>query len=240
MSRVSACLKMKDLTAQTGVSREAIHFYLREGLLPEPARPKPNVAHYTHEHVVRINTIKQLQQQRSLSLDTIKTMLQEFDYDALSASDDLAMFELSVHSHVNGSLPARDQDLHVVAAKAGLCVQSIQQLHDLGVISITQSAEGARVDFRDADIVEQWGQLLNRGYQGKSGYDAQYLKRFSDAINTLAEFEVEIFLNAFTGTLSEDTATMAAEGINLSNEILTRLHTQALMRFLRRRVENID
>ena len=38
---MQAPLKMKDLEAQTGVSREAIHFYLREGLLPEPQRLKP-------------------------------------------------------------------------------------------------------------------------------------------------------------------------------------------------------
>ena len=44
-------LKMRDLERETGVGREAIRFYLREGLLPEPTRPARNVAHYTQEHV---------------------------------------------------------------------------------------------------------------------------------------------------------------------------------------------
>ena len=37
-------LKMKDLERTTGVGREAIRFYIREGLLPEPERPSRNVA----------------------------------------------------------------------------------------------------------------------------------------------------------------------------------------------------
>ena len=76
---MQAPLKMKDLEAETGVSREAIHFYLREGLLPEPNRPKRNVAHYSNEHVVRIRAIKQLQQDRALSLGAIKQILSEFE-----------------------------------------------------------------------------------------------------------------------------------------------------------------
>ena len=60
---MTAPLKMKDLETRTDVSREAIHFYLREGLLPEPERPKRNVAHYNEGHVARIKLIKRLQEE---------------------------------------------------------------------------------------------------------------------------------------------------------------------------------
>jgi DNA-binding transcriptional MerR regulator len=66
-------LKMKDLEARTGLTRQAIHFYLREGLLPEPERPKRNVAHYSEEHVDRIKLIKRLQEEKFLPLGVIKT-----------------------------------------------------------------------------------------------------------------------------------------------------------------------
>ena len=36
-------LKMKDLEEVTGVGRETIRFYIRQGLLPEPDRPKKMV-----------------------------------------------------------------------------------------------------------------------------------------------------------------------------------------------------
>ena len=75
----SGNLKMKDLEARTGLSRQAIHFYLREGLLPEPHRPKRNVAHYSEEHVARIKLIKRLQEEKFLPLGVIKNMLADAD-----------------------------------------------------------------------------------------------------------------------------------------------------------------
>ena len=54
-------MKMKELEAATGIGRETIRYYIREGLLPEPVRPKRNVATYGREHVKRLNLIRRLQ-----------------------------------------------------------------------------------------------------------------------------------------------------------------------------------
>ena len=45
-------LKMRDLERATGVGREAIRYYIREGLLPEPERTARNVAWYDESFVV--------------------------------------------------------------------------------------------------------------------------------------------------------------------------------------------
>ena len=45
---------MRDLERASGVGRETIRYYIGLGLLPEPARPKPNVADYGEEHVSRL------------------------------------------------------------------------------------------------------------------------------------------------------------------------------------------
>src|SRR5579871_1914491 len=65
-------MKMKELEEQTGVRREMIRFYFRNGLLPEPARPKPNVAIYGEEHVRSIHAIRRLQTEQRLSIEEIK------------------------------------------------------------------------------------------------------------------------------------------------------------------------
>jgi len=229
-------LKMKDLEAQTGVSREAIHFYLRERLLPEPRRPKRNVAHYSQEHVVRIRAIKQLQQDRALSLDAIRKILSEFDYDALSTGDNLAQFELAVQARVNGDLPTRDQDVAAVMAKTGLSRQFLNDLNDLDVITIKQADGQEALDFRDVSILELWAKVMRLGLDGKAGYDARYLKRYADVIRKLVEFEVENFLAVFGNEPFDDAASMVGEGLGLSNELLGRMRTQAVMRVLHDRV----
>ena len=47
-------MKMQDLERATGVGRETIRFYIREGLLPQPERPNRNVAWYDESFVERI------------------------------------------------------------------------------------------------------------------------------------------------------------------------------------------
>ncbi len=47
-------MKMRELEARSGVGRETIRYYIRMGLLPAPARAKPNVADYADEHVRRL------------------------------------------------------------------------------------------------------------------------------------------------------------------------------------------
>ncbi|MBM4245501.1 MAG: MerR family transcriptional regulator [Deltaproteobacteria bacterium] len=84
---------MKDLERATGVSRETIRYYIREGLLPEPERPGRNVAWYDASFVEHILLIKRLQGERFLPLSVIKGIvgdpreLTEMEERALHALD---------------------------------------------------------------------------------------------------------------------------------------------------------
>jgi DNA-binding transcriptional MerR regulator len=229
---------MKDLEARTGVSREAIHFYLREGLLPEPMRPKRNVAHYSQEHVIRIKVIKRLQEERFLPLGVIKTMLDDADFGSASTADDLASFESSFLTLLNGDAPSADQSLAEVVAQSGLCEAELTELADLGVIEIKHPQGEPVLDYRDVAIVERWGRLRALGFSEESGYDASVLKRYEDTIKQLADAEVDEFLEAFGHTSTDEAADLATRGIEVVNEILTRLHTRALTRRLSERVED--
>ena len=53
-------MKMRDLEAKTGVNRETIRVYFREGLLPEPNRPARNVADYGDEHARAVTAVRKL------------------------------------------------------------------------------------------------------------------------------------------------------------------------------------
>ena len=54
-------LKMKELIELTNESKSTILFYLKEGLLPSPQKPKPNVHLYSDDSVNIIKFIKYLQ-----------------------------------------------------------------------------------------------------------------------------------------------------------------------------------
>ncbi|MFZ0931991.1 MAG: MerR family transcriptional regulator [Syntrophobacteraceae bacterium] len=59
-------MKIGGLVNETRVSREAIHYCVRESLLPRPRRPGKNVAGYNESYVGRIRLIKELQDQSFL------------------------------------------------------------------------------------------------------------------------------------------------------------------------------
>lgn len=76
-------LKMKELMAQTNESKSTILYYIKEGLLPEPSKPKPNVHLYDSSCVQIVKFIKYLQHNFSYSIAQIKTILESnrFDFD---------------------------------------------------------------------------------------------------------------------------------------------------------------
>ncbi len=85
-------LKMKDLMLQTSESKSTILYYVKEGLLPEPSKPKPNVHLYDESCVQIIKFIKYLQHNFSYSIAEIQRIFQDnhFDFDG--------SFEMMVHS----------------------------------------------------------------------------------------------------------------------------------------------
>ena len=232
---MTAPLKMKDLEARTEVSREAIHFYLREGLLPEPERPKRNVAHYNEGHVARIKLIKRLQEERFLPLSVIRQMLERAEAAAGDVGG-LAGFEFALASLLNGDAPEPDQALAVVAERTGLPEADVCRLAEVGVIRLIDKDGASYLDFRDVAIVEHWGRVLEDGFGGLPGYDEGYLARYAEALQNLAEAEVGLFLENFGRELTEEAAAIANRGIETTNEIFARMRTQALLRNLADRV----
>jgi len=73
----SATLKISGLVEQSGVGKELIHHYLREGLLPRPAAR----ARYDQRHVRLLQLIKRLRDERFMPLPVIREVVRFNDYD---------------------------------------------------------------------------------------------------------------------------------------------------------------
>lgn len=82
-------LTMSELETETGVPRSAIHFYMREGLLPPPTRTSTNRTLYTHAHVDLIREIRRLQDE-GLKLAAVKKRLQDAIDSARNEEIDLS------------------------------------------------------------------------------------------------------------------------------------------------------
>ncbi len=67
--------KMADLCRLTGLPRQAIHFYIQQGLVPPGHKTGRNTARYGEPHVERIRVVKELQADRFMPLKAIRAVL---------------------------------------------------------------------------------------------------------------------------------------------------------------------
>lgn len=221
-------LKMKDLEAETGVGREAIRYYINEGLLPEPERPKRNVALYTDEHVARIRAIKELQEKRYLPLSVIRALLD--NDDVVTASSAMPGLEHLLPALVDGAAPQPPKALSEVAEQAGLPEEEVREMAALGVIGL---GEDDALDFRDAAIVDVWGRLRGAGITRERGYEPSTLMVYVEMTRLLAREEVGRFLERLSGRMTtREAAELGAEGVRLGNELVALLRTRAIFEAL--------
>jgi DNA-binding transcriptional MerR regulator len=68
-------LRMRELSAATGIPKSAILHYVAQGLLPEPVRTGPNMAYYDPACIERCEFIRAMQEKYAFPLSKIKMLL---------------------------------------------------------------------------------------------------------------------------------------------------------------------
>jgi DNA-binding transcriptional MerR regulator len=225
---------MRDLERATGVGRESIRFYIREGLLPEPERPGRNVAWYDESFVERIRLIKELQQKRYLPLQVIKAIVTG---DAPPAPDELrtlGMLEGKLPLPAGGTRAApRRERLADLAARTGLPLAEIRELAGVESIGIVESDGGEWVEGVGIRLVELWARFRQAGFTAERGFGPENVRLYVDMVRLLAREELRLFTRGLAGRVSdEELVRMATEGIELGTEVVALLHHAALLRLI--------
>ncbi len=234
----SMSLKMKELEAQSGFGREAIRFYIREGILPQPDKPKKNVALYSNEHVVKLKLIRKFQDEHYLPLSEIKNRLNEADLSKLSANSDLAEFEIAYHALLDGNLPKRDLSLSETCEKTGFTQDELKTLNDNRTIFLIEREGEQFVSSEDFEILHNWSKIRALGYKAEDGFGFDLLQRYADSVADLAKHELELFLSAYSTLPTEQSAEMGARGVEAANDLIKQFHTRAINLALRKRVKD--
>ena len=158
---------MRDLEKASGVGRETIRFYIREGLLPEPDKTSPNSARYTDVHVARLKAIKRLQEERFLPLAVIRTLLEADDGDRWLLPEVFPTLDALLAQRLEDGGPAR-----VGFDGLGLPPHSREHLDDLMI----PLAEDGTVTARDAAILRTVQRLDDIGFTPELGFDGGQMR----------------------------------------------------------------
>ncbi len=98
--------KMSELTAKSGISKSTILYYVKEGLLPQPHKPKPNVHLYDEKTLKILEFIKYFQETLGYSISHIKEILNDNNIDFDSDSDIIIGY-LKAMQNKNGEREAK-------------------------------------------------------------------------------------------------------------------------------------
>ncbi len=222
-------MKMAELERRSGVGRETIRFYIREGLLPEPERRARNVAVYDETHAARLKTIKRLQEERFLPLDIIRRVL-DGDTSALPPAGDpftelgpLLAQRLGVG---DGETPV---PLATLTAGDPQAERDAAALETAGAIAPFESKNGRAVTRLDARILSLWRDMRAAGY-GPDAFPAENAVNYVAAVSQIAATEVERFFQGFAGRIGQADATEKAQaGVEIINQVIATLRIRFIL-----------
>lgn len=225
-------LRMRDLTRQTGLARETIHFYISQGLLPPGTKTGRNTAEYGREHLLRLQRIRELQSKHFLPLRAIKALLE----DEHSAGN-LTPEQEALLARVRATLPdlGHETQRSVTVAEAvgdRIAPGELDALRDAGIVETTGRGGSARVSAEDAEILRAWAAARDVGLGPERGFHPVDLAMYDTAMRRLVREEVKKFSRAFADRPTKEAAEVVAKTIPLVERLLTVLHNKHVKRAL--------
>jgi DNA-binding transcriptional MerR regulator len=182
-AHADTAFKISTLAQLSGVSKELIHHYLREGLLP---RPKDR-ARYENLHLRLLRLIKRLREERFLPLPVIREIvsLNQFDPDQI----ELVLLSGADPTGPGNSLPddiAMSPD--ELRERAGLTNETLESYVELGLLRPSGSERDPHFHRHDLNLVS----LLQRATQ--LGIPLDSFRTIRSYVEVAFELEQDLFL----------------------------------------------
>jgi DNA-binding transcriptional MerR regulator len=204
-------LKMKELMELSGESKSTILYYVKEGLLPPPKKPKPNVHLYDDSSIQIIKFIKYLQNHFSYSISQIKQILKNnnFSFDNSFNSILDALIALQGDSQKQYSKEEVAKELNIKVSdidwliKRGYILKSDNFLpKDIDAIKVLIQAKEMGLDFKLFDSYIKCAKELAKeentiGYKFLEDDSTPHNKRYELLFDIILNYKPYIF-NGYT------------------------------------------
>ena len=187
-------LKISELSRRTGVPKETIHYYVREGFIPRPRKKGKNVSDYDESFVERILLIKQIQDHFFLPLSLIKKIVKQ--RNKFPELKSLLELRIGYFSPLDQFLQKEVVGEDALAKATGMAKKWIAEFEKWGVIS-SVVREGQKIYSQDDVIIGKLLVDLDRaGFGPKDGVDPESARRYTDLFRPIVKMAHGSFLNA--------------------------------------------
>jgi DNA-binding transcriptional MerR regulator len=226
--------KMADLCRLTGMPRQAVHFYIQQGLVPPGRKTGRNNARYGDLHVERIRLVRQLQSERFMPLKAIRAVLDGRD-DAFTPEQ--LRFIVDVKRRLSSTLAKprdarRRVDARVLLARNGLDAGDLDDLVRSQVIEFDQGPRGGlRVWSDDAWAFEMLRDVRRAGFARDLGFDAKFLRLYERAVSSLVQREWRAITDRLSSLPPDRVAPMLEAAMPLVHDFFARYHAKKVRDF---------
>jgi DNA-binding transcriptional MerR regulator len=226
-------MKISELVKRTGVPKETIHFYIREGLLRKPRKSGVNSAEYNERYVDQIQLIKDLRDNYYLPIPEIKKVVKE--YKKQSPSDQAGSQFYSRFFRPADRLLARE----VIGKEAfqqatGLGRKWLDKAQEWDII--TPETRNGDVVYSPDDLVI--GKLMvdmdHLGFGPKDGFDPEDLRQIAEFVKT---YVVNAFRKYYENNLEKLTSKENVERAGQYQELISLFFYHAYRKFVRQAAE---
>jgi len=231
--------KMKDLCDKAGVSRQVVHFYIQQGLLPEGKKTGKNMAYYGAEHLERLLLVRKLQHEHFLPLKAIRALLEERD-EAFSPAQQKHMRD--VRTEMSEALagppgPRPTVDVDALAARLAVPRADVDEMAEAGLLVVAEEqdlATGARrsvIAKDDAWLLEHYAELRAVGLVPERGFRARDLAIYDDAVQKLVAREARLIAAHVDSFSPAEVAELLERAMPIVGSLLSRLHAARAKNF---------
>lgn len=210
-------MKLKELIKATGVSRETIQFYLRDGILPKPRKRNGAQADYNESYVDLLKLIKDLQENHFLPLGVIKKIVKQIR-KAGPEEEQFFRLQSELFNPVNQYLSNREITGEEEFRKAtGLGPKWLSNAESWGIITPRVVAGQKIYDFEDIAIGRVMVEMDRAGFGPQDGFDPETLKHYRDALETVISKFNHRFTDLYFGNVpKEEFAELGKSSLNLT------------------------
>ncbi len=195
-------MKISELVQRTGVSRETVHYYIREGLLPKPRKRGRNVADYADGYVERIRLIKEFQDRYFLPLAVIKNILKH--QRKSSEGQSLLSLRREYFRPVDHLLPHEIDGEEAFRKATGLGRKWLAKMEEWGIINPEIRSGRKFYSQDDGTLGKLVVEMDEIGIGVRDGFDAEALKHYRDMFREIVVMSHKYYIGATLGKLSPE------------------------------------
>ena len=224
-------MKISQLVKRTGVPKETIHFYIREGLLRKPRKSSVNSAEYNERYVDQIQLIKDLRDNYYLPIPEIKKIVKDFRKQSPS---DQAVSQF----HSRFSRPADRLFANEIKGRDAFCLETglgkkwLAQAEDWGVLTPDVAEDGESIYSPDDVAIGKLMVDMDRlGFGPKDGYDPEDLRYIGEFVR---KYVVDIVKKYYEDNLKKITSKEDVERANQYHEVISLFFYHLFHKFVRK------